>query len=265
MRRRQAGFTYLGLIVFVTIIGLVGAATLKVGALLQRAAAEEELLDIGAAFSAALDSYAAATPPGATPYPPSLKELLKDPRTPGVRRHLRKIFVDPLTGKAEWGIEFLGGGQTGVVAIHSLSQAAPLKVGNFDSRFRGLDNKDKIAEWRFTARDLSVSPAGVQRQPGAATPPAAAPAPGAIAPAPAAPSQESQESQEQQEPQEQQEQQEPQEPVPEPVPVPDPESAGATAPPAQREEAAEPPAEPAPEQSPEQPPEQAPALLPTIR
>ncbi|MEF9927501.1 MAG: type II secretion system protein, partial [Massilia sp.] len=102
-RGRQAGFTYLGLIIFVTIIGLVGAATLKIGALLQRAAAEEELLDIGAAFSAALDSYAAATPQGASPYPPSLKELLKDPRVPGVRRHLRKIFVDPLTGKAEWG------------------------------------------------------------------------------------------------------------------------------------------------------------------
>jgi len=32
-RGRQAGFTYLGLIIFVTIIGLVGAATLKIGAL----------------------------------------------------------------------------------------------------------------------------------------------------------------------------------------------------------------------------------------
>ena len=35
--RRQAGFTYLGLIILVFIVGLVGAATLKVGALLQRA------------------------------------------------------------------------------------------------------------------------------------------------------------------------------------------------------------------------------------
>jgi type II secretory pathway pseudopilin PulG len=164
-RGRQAGFTYLGLIIFVTIIGLVGAATLKIGALLQRAAAEEELLDIGAAFSAALDSYAAATPQGASPYPPSLKELLKDPRVPGVRRHLRKIFVDPLTGKAEWGVVYLGEGTTGVVAVHSLSTAKPLKVANFDSRFSGLDNADTISAWRFKARDPGLGQAPGQTQP----------------------------------------------------------------------------------------------------
>lgn len=170
--RRQAGFTYLGLIIFVAIIGLVGAATLKIGALLQRAAAEEELLDIGAAFSAALDSYAAATPPGASPYPPSLVELLEDPRSPAVRRHLRKVYVDPLTGKAEWGIVYLGGGETGVLAVHSLSQAKPLKIGNFDSRFKGLDNKDMISEWRFAAGERNLVP-----QPAPAAPPPPAPAP----------------------------------------------------------------------------------------
>lgn len=177
--RRQAGFTYLGLIIFVTIIGLVGAATLKIGALLQRAAAEEELLDIGAAFSAALDSYAAATPQGASPYPPSLRELLKDPRVPGVRRHLRKIFVDPLTGKAEWGVVYLGDGTTGVVAVHSLSTARPLKVANFDSRFAGLDNADTVSAWRFKARDPALGQGPVQPQPrsGAPAAPAAQPAP----------------------------------------------------------------------------------------
>jgi type II secretory pathway pseudopilin PulG len=182
-RGRQAGFTYLGLIIFVTIIGLVGAATLKIGALLQRAAAEEELLDIGAAFSAALDSYAAATPHGASPYPPSLKELLKDPRVPGVRRHLRKIFVDPLTGKAEWGVVYLGDGTTGVVAVHSLSTAKPLKVANFDSRFAGLDNADTISAWRFKARDPALGQAPGQPLPAAsATPTAPAAQPAQTAP-----------------------------------------------------------------------------------
>jgi type II secretory pathway pseudopilin PulG len=104
---REKGFTYLGLIVTVAIIGLVGAATLKVDALLRRAAAEQELLEIGATFSEALRSYADATPRGQPQLPPpSLQDLLKDPRYPGVRRHLRKIFVDPMTGKAEWGIVY---------------------------------------------------------------------------------------------------------------------------------------------------------------
>ena len=46
MRPRQEGFTYLGLIVLVTVVGLVGAATLKIESLMRRAEAEEELLEI---------------------------------------------------------------------------------------------------------------------------------------------------------------------------------------------------------------------------
>jgi len=231
-RGRQAGFTYLGLIIFVTIIGLVGAATLKIGALLQRAAAEEELLDIGAAFSAALDSYAAATPQGASPYPPSLKELLKDPRVPGVRRHLRKIFVDPLTGKAEWGVVYLGDGTTGVVAVHSLSTARPLKVANFDSRFAGLDNADTISAWRFKARDPALGQGPGQSQPRPVAPaapaaPTAQPVPSglpAAAPADVPPAETAEEV----------------EPAPEPVPTNVPETAP------------EPQAQPEPETLPEE-------------
>jgi type II secretory pathway pseudopilin PulG len=152
---REGGFTYLGLIIFVTIIGLVGAATLKADSLLRRAAAEDELLDIGAAFSAALQSYAAATPQGQPTQPPSLNELLKDPRVPGVRRHLRKIFIDPLTGKAEWGIVYAAD-HAGVLAVYSLSGAQPLKIANFDARFQNFENKEHISDWKFSANGQGV-------------------------------------------------------------------------------------------------------------
>jgi type II secretory pathway pseudopilin PulG len=170
MRRRpiaqgEDGFTYVGLIVLVAIIGLVGAATLKVDALLRRAAAEEELLEIGAAFSQALKSYAEATPRGQPTYPPSLQELLKDPRSPAIRRHLRKIFVDPLTGKAEWGIVHAGS-DTGVLAVYSLSKAKPLKVANFDARFANLENRQHISEWKFAALGQGVGQAAQPGQPG---------------------------------------------------------------------------------------------------
>ena len=186
MRARQGGFTYLGLVVFVAIIGMVGAATLKIGSLLQRAAAEEELLEIGAAFGAALQSYAAATPRGTPPQPPpTLQELLKDPRFPGVRRHLRKIFVDPMTGKAEWGIVYLGD-QKGVVAIYSLSTAKPLKIANFDSRFQNFENKEKISDWKFMAAGQGLLTPGAPNVPATPAPPAPPPAPVPV-PVPAEP------------------------------------------------------------------------------
>lgn len=145
----SAGFTYLSLIILLAVISLLTVSTLKLGAVLQRSKAEQELLEIGAAFSDALRSYADATPPGQPPQPPSLKELLKDPRFPGTRRHLRKIFVDPMTGQAEWGITYLGE-KTGVIAIYSLSNTKPIKVGNFPPRYSDFGDKSRISEWKFS-------------------------------------------------------------------------------------------------------------------
>jgi type II secretory pathway pseudopilin PulG len=225
--RHQAGFTYLGLIILVTLIGLVGAATLKVGVLLQRAAAEEELLAIGAAFSDALQSYAAVTPPGQPQQPPTLQDLLKDPRFPGTRRHLRKLFVDPLTGKAEWGVLYQGD-KVGVLAVYSLSEAKPLKIANFDARFQNFENKEHLSEWKFTANGQGL----VQKVHVTSTPSGAGPRfPGRLrAPAPVP------------------------EPVPEPVPdtpveVPVPAEPPQAPPPAEPAEPAEPP-EPAEPEAP---------------
>ena len=146
---RSGGFTYLSLIVLVAIIGLVTATTLKLGSVLQRARAEQELLRIGAEFSDALQSYADATPAGKPSQPATLKDLLRDPRYPTTRRHLRKIYLDPMTGKAEWGIVYLGD-KVGVVGIYSLSDAKPIKIGNFPARFTSFDAKEHIFDWKFT-------------------------------------------------------------------------------------------------------------------
>lgn len=192
--RRQAGFTYLGLIIFVFILGMVGAATLKIGSLLQRAHAEEELLEIGYQFSTALRTYAEATPRGQPPQPPSLQELLRDTRFPNPRRHLRKIFVDPVSGKAEWGLVRAGEGGR-ILGVHSLSQAAPLKLANFDKRFPGFENRERIADWKFMADQQGAAAPlaptggapGMPPLPGAAPQPGGAPQPQPVTVPPAPP------------------------------------------------------------------------------
>ncbi|AXA91819.1 type II secretion system protein [Massilia sp. YMA4] len=168
--RPARGFTYVSVIILVAIIGLVAATTLRIGATMQRAQAERELLYIGEQFSDALKSYAGATPQGQPQQPPTLKELLRDPRFPGTRRHLRKIFIDPMTGKAEWGIIYMGD-KVGVLGIYSLSTAAPIKVGNFPMRFQAFEGKQKISDWVFTFNGQEPPPPGqLPAKPGAGNP-----------------------------------------------------------------------------------------------
>ena len=183
----EDGFTYVGLVIFVAILGLVGAATLTVDSLLRRAAAEQELLEIGAEYSEALRSYAAATPRGYPTAPPTLQDLLKDPRFPGTRRHLRKIYVDPVTGRQEWGIVYQGD-KVGVLAVYSLSQAQPLKLANFDARFQNFENKEHLSEWKFTASGTgaSAAPGANGRPPGLQPPPQPNGQPAPLFPAPGA-------------------------------------------------------------------------------
>jgi hypothetical protein len=125
---------------------MVSAAVLSAGSALQRRMNEEELLFIGAQFAEAFKSYFEATPAGQRNYPAKLEELLKDPRYPGVRRHLRRIYVDPMTGKAEWGLVPAPGG---VVGVHSLSQAAPLKIAEFEPAFAPLSGRTSYVDWKF--------------------------------------------------------------------------------------------------------------------
>lgn len=169
-RRRQRGFTYLSLMILLAIIGLVTASSIKLGSVLQRSRAEQELLIIGAAFSDALQSYAEATPSGQPTIPPSLKELLRDPRFPTPRRHLRKIFVDPMTGQAEWGVVYAGE-KSGVLSIYSLSSARPVKLSNFPSRFAGFAGMARISDWKFTGGQKSADTAAAST--GAPPPPVA--------------------------------------------------------------------------------------------
>ncbi|MCA1323588.1 type II secretion system protein [Herbaspirillum sp. alder98] len=145
----SGGFTYIGVMILIAVIGLASTATLAVGKIHQRRAAEEELLNIGMEFRNALIAYANATPFGYSRSPSSLKDLLKDPRFPTPHRYLRKFYIDPMTGTAEWGTVLTIDGR-GILGVHSLSDAKPIKIGNFPDALADFENKTSYQDWRFS-------------------------------------------------------------------------------------------------------------------
>lgn len=149
-KRPDAGFTYLGLLMLLAILGIVSATAVQLGSVVHRRAAEETLLNVGNEFSRALESYRSATPAGQPDEPPSLQDLLKDPRFPGVVRHLRKLYADPITGQQDWGI-LRSEESKHIVGVFSLSDAKPIKIANFDTRWQDFAGKFSYQEWVFTS------------------------------------------------------------------------------------------------------------------
>lgn len=133
---RQAGFT---LIAVLLVVAAAGAGLAAIGQLASHQAQREkeaQLLSIGHEFEQAIASYYKKE----RRYPKALDELLKDPRYPMPVRHLRKIYRDPMTGQADWGL--VQAPEGGIMGVHSRSEQAPLKSVKFPEAA-------KHADWRF--------------------------------------------------------------------------------------------------------------------
>ena len=158
-RTAQRGYAYLALLILIAILGVAAAATVQLGGIYQRRMAEEELLFVGGEFQRALLSYAVATPLGQPTQPRTLDDLLRDPRYLNPVRHLRRLYADPVTGKADWVLVRSPDGQL-IAGIHSASSAHPVKLAHFPADFRRFDDKRRYADWVFVARIPAVTNTG---------------------------------------------------------------------------------------------------------
>lgn len=127
--RRPSGIAYLFLLLAIATLAVGAGASLQLGTAATRWAAQQQLLAVGGEFERALRSYAnvplaGPVPPG-THGPRSLEELLRDPRVPGVQRHLRQVYADPLTGQRTWGLERDPQGH--ILAVYSLAPDGPVR------------------------------------------------------------------------------------------------------------------------------------------
>jgi type II secretory pathway pseudopilin PulG len=170
----ERGFTLVGLLVIMLIIGIMTTVVARSWRIAAKADKEQELLWRGRQFRLAIkryyDSKEVPSHVGLNIYPSELKDLLKDPRSPGVHRYLRKIYIDPMTGKDDWVLVF--DDKQHIKGVHSLSDGETLKRDNFDlddSDFRG---KARYSEWIFQyLGTAATTPTTTQTQANPATSP----------------------------------------------------------------------------------------------
>lgn len=109
---------------------------------------EQQLLFAGAQFRKAIASYYNTIPPGgARSLPQTLEALLNDDRFPKPIQHLRRIYVDPLTGRADW---HLIRDNAGIVGVRSQSGQNTIKKRGFPKGLEHLADKELYSEWTFS-------------------------------------------------------------------------------------------------------------------
>jgi type II secretory pathway pseudopilin PulG len=144
----QRGLTYIAVLFLIALHGTVLAAAGIVWHTAQKRENERELLFVGDQFRRAIRSYAQSGPGVAGQLPKSLDDLMQDPRLPGIKRHLRKVFVDPMTGNMEWGLVKTPDG-VGIVGVYSRSEDAPFKTANFQPDDKEFEGMAKYSDWKF--------------------------------------------------------------------------------------------------------------------
>lgn len=146
------GFTYLGVLFIVALLGASLALAGTTWKTLQQCENEQELLFIGDQFKKAITLYYERTPSAVKTYPKSLEQLLKDNRYISPQRYLRKIYHDPITLSAEWGLVRSPDG--GIMGVYSLSNKHPRKQDNFKHQYADFTNAQHYSDWKFVYRPV---------------------------------------------------------------------------------------------------------------
>jgi type II secretory pathway pseudopilin PulG len=130
----------------VAILGVMLAAAGTVWSTAAQRDREAELLFVGEAYRAAIESYY-RNGSAAGQLPRELQDLVEDRRSIVLRRHLRRLYDDPITGHLDWAIVRTADG--GILGVHSSSQGVPLKKANFAAGEQDFADAECYCDWQF--------------------------------------------------------------------------------------------------------------------
>lgn len=155
--RHARGFAYIALLAALAVLMLLLARAAPDIAQSAQREREAQLLFAGKQFRNAIASYYEGSPQGNHQYPDKLEQLLQDNRALKPARHLRRIYVDPMTGSTEWGL--LRNEQGKIVGVYSQSRQVPLKT-SFEPELQQSFGDAPIlsyADWQFAYRPADGS------------------------------------------------------------------------------------------------------------
>ena len=158
-RRAQAGFTYMGVLVLVVLIGLMLASAGQVARITAQRERETELLFIGHQYREAIGRFVRYS----HRYPMTLEELVQfEGAGPAPEHYLRRLYRDPMTSQTDWTLVEAPG--VGFMGVASSSKQVPLKRAGFDDSDVDFDKAETYADWQFIynprPRPLTLHPLG---------------------------------------------------------------------------------------------------------
>ena len=145
LRGSEAGFSYLMVMMVVTLMGLLMTVAAKQWKTMVQRELEMDLLGKGMEIQAAIALYSASAKAGRVTlgeiYPQTLAELTRPPKP-----FLRKVYLDPV-GHGEW--EFVRAPTGGIMGVRSKSKLRPIKQTNFPLAVRHFQGKPTHYDWVF--------------------------------------------------------------------------------------------------------------------
>jgi type II secretory pathway pseudopilin PulG len=149
---------------FIALFGLALSAAAVVWSTATQREREEELLFVGQEFRAAIARYRERNQARADRLPRELTDLLQDDTQVPTQRYLRKLYVDPMTGKRDWGLVRAPTG--GILGVYSTSSKAPLRKSRFPAALKDFAEARKYSDWRFIVQDEGADESSPGRRPG---------------------------------------------------------------------------------------------------
>jgi type II secretory pathway pseudopilin PulG len=137
----------MALLLTLALAGLLAMRAAEVWATTLQRDREAELLWVGDQYRQAIRRYYFNAPPGqARVLPEHLDDLTDDRRSVVGAQHLRRLYDDPITQSADWGLVMQG---NRIAGVYSKSEAKPMKLTGFDAAHVGFEGRESYRDWAF--------------------------------------------------------------------------------------------------------------------